>query len=110
MFKAQVSSAHPFPAARAQLQRRVAWHAVRGASIVYQDQMTAVLTYRYRTNPTAHGIATLCTLGLWAPIWALYTLSRRARRRGVVIMIDKYGLVHEEAARRETRSWSDREH
>ena len=102
MSESQLSStqSHPFPGARTQLQRRVAWHAVRGATVVYQDEMTTVMVYRRGTNRTAHGVATLRSLGLWVPFWALHALPGRARRRGVVIMIDKYGLVHEETARR----------
>lgn len=91
----------PHPAARAQLQRRVAWYQVRGATIVYQDERTTVLSYRHRVDHKRHGVATLCTFGLWAPFWGLYTLTRRARKRGIVLMIDKYGLMHEERARRQ---------
>lgn len=98
-----MSSAHIPPAARTQLERRVAWHAVRGAVVVYRDDTTTVLVYRRKTNHTAHGIATLSTLGLWAPGWALFTMAGRVRNRGVVVMIDKYGLVHEEAARKKHR-------
>lgn len=94
------SAEDPYPAARAQLQRRTAWHAVRGAVIVHQDATTTVLVYRHRVRHDRHRTATVWTLGLWAPFWGAYTLAARLRKRGIVLMIDKYGLMHEETARR----------
>lgn len=97
---ATAKSPDPFATARAELQRRVAWHAVRGAVIVRQDPASVVLVYRGRMRHDRHRTATAWTLGLWAPFWAAYTMAARLRRRGVVLTIDKYGLLHEEAARR----------
>lgn len=100
MYATPKSPDDAFAAAHAELQRRVAWHAVRGAAIVRQDPTSVVLAYRGSVRHAWHRSLTAWTLGLWAPFWAVCAAAARLRERGVVLMVDKYGLLHEEAARR----------
>ena len=53
------------------LDNVIADYVRKGYRVESKDQYQAVLVKGGRVNHWAHGIATLCTLGCWSPIWAI---------------------------------------
>jgi Protein of unknown function (DUF2510) len=59
-----------------------AWTDFRRTPVVAGQQAPIVLTTPTRFRKTSHGfhlIMTICTLGLWAPVWLIMSIYNKVR-------------------------------
>ncbi len=75
------------------LEQAVAQEVELGARVLEQDRFTATVRVEQRTRHLVHLLATLVTLGLWAPAWLTLVVSRSLLSRDLRVDVDKTGRV-----------------
>lgn len=76
---------------RAILASAVAQQVRKGWRVESQTDYQATLAKGHRPNHILHLILTILTLGIWAIVWIIVTLTNRERRKSIAV--DEFGHV-----------------